>query len=293
MMQVQIAQQQYPYGSSSLKGVYVRRAVDRAASANSGSGSHQQLIQSRSVIDESIFVRFDSMDEDDGDEEEEEEVEYIGEEEENREIFSSLSCKTSQNNSYGGSCSSSSDIFGKGKEISCSILWMDTHIIALYRITVEMSRARELTSCMSVTSSELDSTSDHHHHQLQSHQLHQQHSPREAGTLPGRGSASFAPSSLSTSPFFEERSPPPAKGNPLGLVPNHVVTVPQDWMLKQVVHMMGESGQGTLWCPGCATVCGYWKQGALQLLGEFNLCDAFALQESCIRLKRRTRHKIL
>lgn len=41
------------------------------------------------------------FDEDDGDEEEEDEVEYIGEGEEHREIFSSLSCKTSQNNSYG------------------------------------------------------------------------------------------------------------------------------------------------------------------------------------------------
>lgn len=77
---------------------------------------------------------------------------------------------------------------------------------------IEMSRAGELTSCMSVTSSELDSTSDkhHHHHHRQplQQQQQQQHSSGEVGSLPGRGSAA--------SPFLAIRSPPPVKGNPLG-----------------------------------------------------------------------------
>ena len=94
--------------------------TEHHASANSG--QDQQMHQSRSVIDESIFVRFDSIDEEEeddyddyDDEEEEGEDGYKGgdKEQEQGEVFSNLSCRTSKNDSLGGSCSSSSsDIFG-------------------------------------------------------------------------------------------------------------------------------------------------------------------------------------
>lgn len=89
------------------------------------------------------------------------------------------------------------------------------------------------------------------------------------------------------------------------LVPGHLVTVPQDWMLTQTSscgnrqsytsnHNNNSSNyqQGNLSCPNCATVCGYWQKEALSLLGDFNLCDLFALQESSVRTKRRIRVKM-
>ena len=77
------------------------------------------------------------------------------------------------------------------------------------------------------------------------------------------------------------------------LVAGYILVVPQDWMLKQMRHLAGEEGQGqgSLSCPGCSSVCGYWKENALNMIGEYNLSDVFALQESCVRMKRRIRNK--
>jgi len=87
------------------------------------------------------------------------------------------------------------------------------------------------------------------------------------------------------------------------LVHGHLVLVPQDWMLTQSSsssdrqffitnnNSSNNNKQGTLSCPNCGTMCGYWQKEALSLLGDFNLCDLFALQESSVRMKRRIRVK--
>lgn len=80
-------------------------------------------------------------------------------------------------------------------------------------LVIEFGRGGEFPSCMSVTSSELDSTSDYNH------RLHyeQQHSLKEAGNPPGRGNFIAVPSAFSNSPIIEERSQPPANKDLLGI----------------------------------------------------------------------------
>lgn len=91
----------------------------RSSSANSE--QDLRLNQSRSAIDESIFVRFDSMDEDDGDDEMGEEDEFRRGDHSHGEIFSNLSCRTSKNNSFGDS--SSSEMLGKIVILLCRLEW--------------------------------------------------------------------------------------------------------------------------------------------------------------------------
>lgn len=90
------------------------------------------------------------------------------------------------------------------------------------------------------------------------------------------------------------------------LISGHIVTLPQEWMLTQVARaskridkVVEESvwGQTTatslisLSCPGCSSICGYWKRDGLTLLGDFNRCDVFAVQESIVCMKRRLKHR--
>lgn len=39
-------------------------------------------------------------------------------------------------------------------------------------------------------------------------------------------------------------------------------------------------------CPGCFSVVGFWRAAHLNLLGEYNLCDLYALTESAVRVKK-------
>ena len=76
-------------------------------------------------------------------------------------------------------------------------------------------------------------------------------------------------------------------------VTGKLVVRPIDWIKEQINFESNRYfDQGDLECPNCRLPCGNWQKKSLNLLGQYNLCDLITLDETAIRVKRRTRLRV-